>query len=96
MACLAQHHKYENCRVGNWHPAESADIVNASKVHPTTVSDFLKREFPCDSSPRAGYVTACKAEAPLLHWFMVWYKDHLPVRTASIDDYDKESIREAF
>ncbi len=94
VSYLSKHHDYENCRVGNYFPAESADIARESKAKPSTVSDFLKREFPCTGSPRTGYVQACTNEAKLLHWFMVQFKDNLPARTANIDTYNEADIRD--
>jgi hypothetical protein len=96
VAYLAKHHDYDSCRVGNYHPAESADIARESKAKPSTVSDFLKREFPCNGSPRTGYVQACTNQARLLHWFMVQFKDSLPERTGDIDTFDQGDIRETF
>ena len=96
VAYLAKHHDYHSGRVGNYHPAESADIARESKAKPNTVSDFLKREFPCTGSPRTGYVQACTNKAKLLHWFMVQFKDSLPERTGDIDTFDQGDIRETF
>lgn len=96
VSYLASHHDYENGRVGNYHPAESADIAKESKAKPSTVSDFLKREFPWTGSPRTGYVQACTNKAKLLHWFMVQFKDNLPARTGNIDAYNEADIREEF
>jgi hypothetical protein len=92
---LAMHHQYENGRVGNYHPAESVDIARELKVSKSTVSDFLKREFLCsNSTPRTGYVRACKNRGLLLHWFMVKFGDHLPQSTGDIDVFDEAGIRE--
>lgn len=94
VSYLTKHHDYENGRVGNYHPAESADIARESKAKPSTVSDFFKREFPCTGSPRTGYVQACTNQAKLLHWFMVQFKDSLPEQTGDIDTFDERDIQD--
>ena len=92
---LTKHHQYENGTVGNYHPAESADIAReAGQIGGSTVSNFLQREFKSSGSPREGYEKACRNKAPLLHWFMVKHGDSLPTRTDSLEDYDSEDIRE--
>lgn len=91
---LGKHHEYDAGHVVNYHPAESADIAKESKVSASTVSDFLKREFPSSGSPRTGYIHACKSKAPLLRWFMVKHGDQLPTRNADISDYDEKTIRQ--
>ncbi len=93
---LTLHHRYGNGVVGNYHPAESSNIAGESKAKPSTVSDFLRREFPYAGSPRDGYVQACRGQAALLHWFMVKHGESLPVRNADLGEYDEDTIREKY
>lgn len=92
VAFLTKHHEYEAGHADNYTPAESRDIASGAKVRPSTVSDFLKREFPCTDSPRDGYIAACRNQAKLLLWLMVKHGDQLPERTESLDDFDPDSI----
>ncbi len=94
VAYLTKHHDYGSCHVGNYHPAESKHIARESQTKPNTVSDFFKREFPASASPRDGYVGACRNKATLLLWFIRKHDDNLPVRTADVDSYGGETIRD--
>lgn len=96
VSYLTLHHRYGNGVVGNYHPAESSNIAGESHAKPSTVSDFLRREFPYTGSPRDGYVQACKGQAILLHWFMVKHGDSLPVRNADLGEYNEDTIREKY
>jgi len=92
---LTAHHKYEISHVGNYHPAESAEIATGADVPPATVSDFLKKHFRSSGDPRDGYINACtKNKEELLHWFIVQHKDSLPVRTDDLGNYDGDDIKE--
>jgi hypothetical protein len=94
VSYLTGHHEYNNCKVGNYAPAESRDIVKKLKAAPGTVSDFLKREFPSSGKPRDGYVKACRGQAELLLWLITRNGDRLPNRNADLDSYDEGTIRE--
>ncbi len=93
---LAQHHQYDSSRIENYHPANSGDIAETTNVSASTISDFLKKNFPSTGRPRAGYVNACQNQATLLHWFMVKFKDNLPQRTDDIDTFNEMDIRERY